>query len=180
MLFESTRIPDVVLIRPERIHDDRGYFTKTWGLDDFEAHGLNPRIVARNVSYNAVGHTLRGMHFQRAPHEETKLVTCTRGAIFDVAIDLRPTSSTFCQWVGTELTADNGAMLYIPEGFAHGYLSLSADAIVEYLISEFYAPQAAAGVRWDDPAFGIQWPAEPVVINQRDATYPDFLVKVPS
>ena len=174
MLFESTRIPDVVLITPERIHDDRGYFTKTWGVDDFEAHGLNPRIVARNVSHNKVAHTLRGMHFQRAPHAEVKVVTCTQGAIYDVAVDLRTDSPTFRQWVGAELTADNGAMLYVPEGFAHGYLSLEADSIVEYLISEFYAPHAGDGVRWDDPAFSIIWPAEPAVINPRDATWPDF------
>ena len=180
MIFESTHIPDVVRITPERIHDERGYFTRTWGQDDFEARGLNYRVVARNVSYNRAARTLRGMHYQRAPHQEVKIVTCTQGAIFDVAVDLRPGSPTFRRWVGTELTPETGAMLYIPEGFAHGYLSLTPDAIVEYLISEFYAPHAGAGVRWDDPAFGIEWPATPQVMNERDRTWPDLVPEVQS
>jgi dTDP-4-dehydrorhamnose 3,5-epimerase len=175
MIFESTQIPDVVLITPQRFIDDRGYFTQTWGEDEFEAHGLNPRVVARNVSYNVEARTLRGMHFQQAPHAEAKLVCCTLGAIYDVAIDLRPESPTFTRWVGAELRADSGTMLYVPEGFAHGYLSLEPGAIVEYLITAAYAPQAAGGVRWDDPAFGVEWPARPLVINERDRTWPDFV-----
>jgi dTDP-4-dehydrorhamnose 3,5-epimerase len=118
--------------------------------------------------------TLRGMHFQRAPHAEVKLVSCTAGAIFDVAIDLRPDSKTLGKWVAAELRADTGAMLYIPEGFAHGYLSLEPATRVEYLMSAYYAPQAASGVRWNDPAFGIKWPVQPAVMNERDRSWPDF------
>jgi dTDP-4-dehydrorhamnose 3,5-epimerase len=182
MQFESTRIPDVKLVTPERLHDERGYFTKTWGAEDFEAQHLNPRLVARNAAYNRAPGTLRGMHFQDDPHAQAKLVACQRGAIYDVAIDLRPDSATFRQWVGVELRADGDVMLYVPEGFAHGYLTLEPDTLVEYLISEFYAPHVAGGVRWNDPAFAIEWPFEPTVINERDATWPDFGVvgSVPS
>ena len=174
MIFESTEIQGVVLIQPERFPDERGYFMQTWGQKDFEAHGLKPPMVARNVSYNQIAGTLRGMHFQRQPHAEVKLVSCLAGAIFDVAIDLRPDSSTYRKWVAAELTAAGGAMLYIPEGCAHGYLALEPDTSVEYLMSAYYAPHAADGVRWDDPAFDINWPREPVVINSRDRTWPDF------
>jgi dTDP-4-dehydrorhamnose 3,5-epimerase len=137
-------------------------------------HGLLPCMLARNLSYNTLAATLRGMHFQRAPHAEVKLVSCIAGAIFDVAIDLRPDSKTLGKWVAAELRADTGAMLYIPEGFAHGYLSLEPDTRVEYLMSAYYAPQAASGVRWNDPAFGIKWPVQPAVMNERDRTWPDF------
>ena len=174
MIFQSTDIDGVVLITPEPIADERGFFAKTWGQDDFEAHGLNTRIVARNLSYNRDRATLRGMHFQHPPHAETKLISCIAGSIFDVAIDLRRDSPTCGRWVGARLRAESGAMLYVPEGFAHGYLTLEPQTTVEYLISEFYAPHAADGVRWDDPTFGITWPLEPEVINQRERTWPDF------
>ena len=174
MIFESTAIDGVWLISVERFSDERGYFAKTWGQDDFAARGLNPHMVVRNVSYNEHAGTLRGMHFQRAPHAEVKLVSCTAGALYDVAIDLRPGSPTLGRWVGAELRPDNGRLVYIPEGFAHGYITLEAHTTVEYLISAFYAPQAAGGVRWDDPSFGIEWPCQPAVINERDRTWPDF------
>jgi dTDP-4-dehydrorhamnose 3,5-epimerase len=174
MKFESTDIDGVVLITPDRFHDERGFFAQTWGQIDFEAQGLRPCMLARNLSYNRVAATLRGMHFQRAPHAEVKLVSCTAGAIFDVAIDLRPDSKTRGKWVAAELRADSGAMLYIPEGFAHGYLSLEPETRVEYLMSAYYAPQAAGGVRWNDPAFGIKWPMQPEVMNERDRSWPDF------
>ena len=174
MKFESTEIDGVVLITPERIFDERGFFAKTWGQDDFEALGLNPRVVVRNVSYNTEVRTLRGMHWQQAPHGEVKMVSCTAGALFDVAVDLRPGSPTRGRWVGAELRADTGVMLYIPEGCAHGYLTLEPHTTVEYLISEFYHPESAAGARWDDPAFGIRWPAQPLVMNERDRTWPDL------
>jgi dTDP-4-dehydrorhamnose 3,5-epimerase len=174
MKFESTDIDGVTLITPERIHDERGYFAQSWGQSDFEVHGLRPCMLARNLSYNRSAATLRGMHFQRAPHAEVKLVSCTAGAIFDVAIDLRPDSKTLGKWVAAELRADTGAMLYIPEGFAHGYLSLEPETTVEYLMSAYYAPKAASGVRWDDPFFGIRWPMQPTVMNERDRAWPDF------
>jgi dTDP-4-dehydrorhamnose 3,5-epimerase len=173
MRFEHTEIAGVILITPERIPDERGYFVKTWGDDDFEVHGL-AHMVARNLSYNRREGTLRGMHFQHAPHAEAKLVCALRGAIFDLAVDLRPDSSTYLKWVGKDLRAETGDMLYIPEGCAHGFITLEPETTVEYLISAFYAPQASAGVRWNDPRFGIHWPIEPTVISTRDRGWPDF------
>jgi dTDP-4-dehydrorhamnose 3,5-epimerase len=174
MLFEPTSLPDVVLITPERIPDERGFFAQTWGHEDFEAHGLYARMVARNVAYNREAATLRGMHFQLPPHSEAKLVSCVVGALYDVAIDLRPDSATYGLWVGVELRGETGAMLYVPEGFAHGYLTLEPNTKVEYLISAYYAPDAARGVRWDDPRFGVVWPMRPQLISQRDSAWPDY------
>ncbi|MBV9580442.1 MAG: dTDP-4-dehydrorhamnose 3,5-epimerase [Chloroflexi bacterium] len=175
MRFQETKIAGVVLITPDRFDDERGYFARTWGLDDFEAQGLTTRVVSRNVSYNRENGTLRGMHFQHPPYSEVKVVACLIGSVFDVAVDLRPDSPTFGEWYGAELTQGNGAILYVPEGCAHGYLSLVADSTVEYLISEFYHPEAAGGLRWDDPFCKIQWPAEPKFMNDRDRTWPDFI-----
>ena len=174
MIFTSTEIQGVVLITPERIPDERGFFVKTWGQDDFSAQGLNPNMVARNVSFNREKGTLRGMHFQREPHVEAKLVSPLVGSIYDVAIDLRSGAPTFGKWVGRELRADIGEMLYVPEGCAHGFITLEPNTTVEYLISAFYAPHAASGVRWNDPAFAIEWPLEPTVISARDRVWPDF------
>lgn len=179
MRIEDTSIPGVKLITPQRFSDERGYFSSTWAANTFADAGLDTPMVQRNVSFNTHQHTLRGMHFQRDPHAEVKLVSCLVGAIYDVAIDLRPASPTYCRWVGAELSADAGSMLYIPAGFAHGYLTLTGDTLVEYLVSTYYAPQAAGGVRWDDPAFGIRWPAAPSCINDRDNAYRD-LQPVPS
>jgi dTDP-4-dehydrorhamnose 3,5-epimerase len=172
--FEPTAIPGVVVVRPERFADARGHFARTWDGDELAAHGLNPRVVQCSTSFNARAGTLRGMHYQAAPHAEAKLVRCTRGRVFDVALDLRPGSPTFRQWAGAELSAENGAALYVPEGCAHGFLTLEDASEVFYMISAPYAPEAARGARWDDPAFGIRWPAAPRVIHDRDAGYPDF------
>ena len=166
MIFESTHIPDVVLITPERIHDERGYFTRTWGQDDFEARGLNSRVVARNVSYNGSARTLRGMHYQRAPHQEVKVVLCTQGVIFDVAVDLRPESPTFRRWVGTELTPETGAMLYIPEGFAHGFQTLTDDCELLYLHTAAYRAGSESAVNALDPRLKIRWP---LAVEERSA-----------
>jgi dTDP-4-dehydrorhamnose 3,5-epimerase len=174
MNFECTPVEGVFLITPDRHHDPRGYLSVTWSTDEFGARGLSTRVVQRNVSFNTALGTLRGMHFQHPPHAEVKLVSCLSGAIFDVAIDLRPSSPTYLGWYGAELTANSGAMLYVPEGCAHGYLTLAPDSTVEYLVSELYHPRAAGGVRWDDARFGVQWPASPRVINDRDRTYPDY------
>jgi dTDP-4-dehydrorhamnose 3,5-epimerase len=174
MIFRSTHIEGVILVKAERFDDERGFFERTWGQDEFEAHGLNARMVQRNLAYNHTASTLRGMHYQRPPHAEVKLLSCLVGGIYDVAVDLRRESPTFGKWFGAELRPESGLMLYIPEGCAHGYMTLEPDTLVDYLISEFYAPQAAGGVRWDDPFFGIQWPAEPTVMAQRDRDYPDF------
>ncbi len=167
MRFESTDLEGVWLITPERIPDERGFFVKTWGEDDFAAQGL-AHMVARNMSYNREQATLRGMHFQQPPHAEAKLVSPLAGVIFDVAIDLRPDSPSYLRWTGRELRAEAGQMLFIPEGCAHGFVTLAPDTTVEYLISAFYAPQASGGIRWNDEFFGITWPAAPRVISARD------------
>ena len=174
MIFKPTAIAGVVVIEPERHGDARGHFARTYCADDFQANGLDPRIAQCSTSFNAKAGTLRGLHFQREPHAEVKLVRCTRGAIFDVAVDLRPDSPTYRRWMGRELTADEGAMLYVPEGCAHGYLTLSDDTEVTYFASTFYAPGSARGVRFDDPAFGIEWPAPALVVSDQDRQWPDF------
>jgi dTDP-4-dehydrorhamnose 3,5-epimerase len=173
MRFLETKVDGAFLIEPEPIADERGLFARTWCREEFEEHGLNPGLAQANVSFNHRKGTLRGMHYQAAPHQEAKLVRCTQGAVFDVALDLRPASPTYLAWFGAELDAGNRAMLYVPEGCAHGFLTLADATEVAYQMSAPYAPAAARGVRWDDPAFAIEWPGEVLVINQRDASYPD-------
>jgi dTDP-4-dehydrorhamnose 3,5-epimerase len=174
MRFTETKVAGAYLVEPEPIADERGFFARTWCREEFAANGLNPDLAQANLSFNARRGTLRGMHYQAAPHEEAKLVRCTRGAIFDVALDLRPGSSSYLAWFGTELTDANRHMLYVPEGCAHGFLTLEDATEVAYQMSTPYAPAAARGVRWDDPAFGIEWPGEVLVINERDRSYPDL------
>jgi dTDP-4-dehydrorhamnose 3,5-epimerase len=174
MLFTETQLKGAYIIDPERIEDERGFFARTWDRLEFEAYGLNTTLAQCNISYNARRGTLRGMHYQAAPHAETKLVRCTSGAIYDVIIDLRPESPTLRQWLAVELSAANRRMLYIPEGFAHGFQALADRSEVFYQMTAFYAPDYARGVRWDDPAFGITWPEAPEVIAARDQAYPDF------
>jgi dTDP-4-dehydrorhamnose 3,5-epimerase len=174
MIFRDTGIDGVWVIEPERIEDERGFFARTWDPDEFAERGLNPDLAQCSISFNRTRGTLRGLHYQAAPHEEAKLVRCTAGAIFDVAVDLRPHSSTFRDWFGIELSAENRLALYIPEGCVHGFLTLADDSQVHYQISQAYVPDAGRGVRWDDPAFAIRWPGDVVVINERDRSYPDF------
>lgn len=180
MIFHQTDIRGVVVVEPERHEDERGFFARTWDAREFEVQGLTAGLVQCSVSFNRRRGTLRGMHYQVAPHEETKLVRCTAGAIFDVALDLRPGSNTFCRWFGVDLSAENRLALSIPEGCAHGFLTLTDDAEVAYQITEAYAPEAGRGVRFDDSAFGIRWPAEIAVVNERDRSYPDFVPTAPS
>ena len=174
MIFRSTSIGGVWVIEPERLEDERGFFARTWDPEEFEARRLNPQLAQCSISFNRERGTLRGLHYQAPPYAEAKLVRCTAGAIFDVAVDLRPDSSTFRDWSGVELSAENRLALYVPEGCAHGFLTLGDDSEVHYQISQPYVPDAARGVRWDDPAFAITWPGEVVVINERDRSYPDF------
>ena len=175
MLFIETKLAGVYIIELEKREDDRGFFARTFCQREFDAHGLNPRIVQCSVSFNRRKGTLRGMHYQVAPYEETKLVRCTMGAIYDVAVDLRRDSPTFKQWVAVELTADNRTMFYIPEGFAHGFQTLEDNTEVAYQMSEFYHPESARGVRWDDPAFGIKWPEGEIrIISEKDRGYLDY------
>ena len=172
MHFLTTEIEGIFLIEPERRADERGFFARTWCEREFRQQGLPSHFVQCSVSYNHLRGTLRGMHYQRAPYGEYKVVRCNRGAIFDVAIDLRSDSPTHCRWVGFELNEENGRMLYIPEGCAHGFITLVDRTELYYQISEFYHPESVAGVRWDDPAFGIQWPIKPAIISPRDASFP--------
>jgi dTDP-4-dehydrorhamnose 3,5-epimerase len=174
MRFTETKVAGAFLIEPEPIADERGFFARTWCREEFADHGLTPELAQANLSFNHRRGTLRGLHYQAAPHAEAKLVRVTRGAIWDLALDLRRDSPTYLAWFGAELSDANRHMLYVPEGCAHGFLTLTDDAEVAYQMSAPYAPQAARGVRFDDPAFGIEWPGEVVVINERDRTYPDF------
>jgi dTDP-4-dehydrorhamnose 3,5-epimerase len=169
--FTETKLHGVYLIDPQRFDDERGFFARTWCEREFAARGLNPRLAQCSVSYNRRKGTLRGLHYQAAPHQEAKLVRCTRGAIYDVVLDLRPASATFRQWAAMELTAGNYRMLYVPEGCAHGFQTLEDDSEVLYQISEFYAPEFMRGVRWDDPLFAISWPLHVTSISPRDAAF---------
>jgi dTDP-4-dehydrorhamnose 3,5-epimerase len=155
--------------------DERGFFARIWDPDEFSAAGLTPTLAQSSLSRNALRGTLRGLHFQRAPHQEVKLVRCVRGAVFDVVLDLRPDSSSYLRALGVELTHENGRALYVPEGCAHGYQTLLDDTDVLYFISRAYAPEAADGVRWDDPAFNIAWPdTARRTVSERDRSWPDF------
>jgi dTDP-4-dehydrorhamnose 3,5-epimerase len=174
VIFFETNLRGSFIVEVERNEDQRGFFARTWCQKEFKKRGLNPNLVQCSVSVNRKKGTLRGMHYQAAPYEEAKLVRCTRGAVYDVIIDLRPDSSTFLRWEAVELTSTNYRMLYVPEGFAHGFQTLADDTEVFYQMSEFYSPEHARGVRWNDPAFEIQWPSTDRTISLRDETYPDF------
>jgi len=174
MIFTETKLRGAFLIDIERHEDERGFFARSWCRREFEAHGLDPEIAQCNVSFNVRKGTLRGMHYQTEPFEEAKLVRCTRGALCDVIVDLRPDSATFKQHVSDVLTAENRRMLFVPGGFAHGFLTLEDATEVLYQMSAFHAPERARGFRWNDPAFGIPWPAEVEVISERVRRYPDF------
>ena len=174
MIFTETKLKGAFILEPDRLEDDRGFFARSWCQREFAAHSLNPRLVQCSISFSKKKGTLRGMHYQLSPYAETKLVRCTNGTIYDAIIDLRPQSPTFKQCFGLVLTARNHKMLYVPEGFAHGFLTLEDNVEVFYQMSEFYSPEHARGVRWNDPAFGIAWPLNPSIISERDRNYSDF------
>jgi dTDP-4-dehydrorhamnose 3,5-epimerase len=174
MIFHETKLQGAFVIEPERFDDERGFFSRTWSQREVEAHGLDTHLVESNSSLSLKKGTLRGMHYQAPPNAQAKLVRCTRGSIYDVIIDLRADSQGFKQWEAVELSVENGLLLYIPQGFAHGFQTLVDDTEVFYQVSAYYAPESARGVRWNDPAFGIQWPAADRTIIARDNEYPDF------
>jgi dTDP-4-dehydrorhamnose 3,5-epimerase len=174
MLFAETRVRGAFVVDVEPIEDERGFFARSWCRDEFETRGLNPCVVQCNVSHNRLAGTLRGIHFQAAPHQEAKLVRCTKGAIYDVVVDLRKGSETFLQHEGVVLNDDNRRALYIPEGCGHAFLTLADDTEVFYQMSQFYAPAAGRGLRWDDESLDIRWPHPVRVISERDRTYPDL------
>lgn len=175
MIFVETALPGAFVIEMDRRDDERGFFARSWCQQEFKDRGLNPRLVQCNVSFNKKRGTLRGMHYQAKPYEEAKLVRCTRGALYDVIIDLRAGSPTYLQWEAVELTEQNRRMLYIPEGCAHGFQTLEDGTEVFYQMSEAHRPAYARGVRWNDPAFGIHWPDGERVISARDNAYPNFV-----
>lgn len=175
MHFVPTSLPGVYVVEPERLADDRGHFARAWCVREFADRGLETKLVQCSTSYNRRRGTLRGLHYQAAPHEEVKLVRCTRGAAYDVVVDLRPDSPTYRRWVAVELSAENGVAVYIPGGCAHGYQTLADDTELLYQMSEFYYPESARGVRWDDPALGIEWPeCSDRIIAPRDRAFPDL------
>jgi len=174
MVFLETKLPGVFEIHIDAKRDERGFFARTWCHQEFTARGLSGRLVQCSMSFSARKGTLRGLHYQIVPHQETKLIHCTRGAIYDVVLDLRQESPTYKDWLAVTLTAEKHNMIYVPEGCAHGFLTLEDGCEVSYQMSEFWEPESARGVRWDDPVFQIQWPAEVEVISQRDRSYPGF------
>jgi dTDP-4-dehydrorhamnose 3,5-epimerase len=174
VIFSPTQLNGAYILELDRKCDDRGYFARTWCRRELEQAGLNASLVQCSVSYNLHRGTLRGMHWQAPPYAEVKIVRCTRGAIWDVIIDLRPESPTYMRHLGVELTADSGRALYVPEGMAHGFVTLADASEVSYQMSESYEPASARGVRWNDPAFAIGWPLTDPILHPRDAAYPDF------
>ena len=175
MKFTETKIAGVFVIELEKHEDDRGWFARAWCREEFAAHGLPTNLAQTNLSHNTQRGTVRGMHFQTAPHAEAKLVRCVTGAVHDVALDLRPESATFKQSIATELSAANGCAVFLPEGIAHGFQTLTDDATLFYQMSAPYEPKSAHGVRWDDAAFQIKWPIAEVIVCERDAAFPDFI-----
>jgi len=179
MLFTEVSLKGAYVVDLEKRGDSRGFFGRTYCQREFEEYGLATQMPQTNVSFSRNKGTLRGMHYQEAPYEEAKLVRCTRGAIYDVIVDVRPNSSTFKRWFGVELTEENYRMLYVPEGFAHGFITLSGNTEVNYQVSQFYAPGHERGVRYDDPSIGIQWPGEVTEISEKDKAWPAFNPSVP-
>ena len=174
MIFSETTLKGAFVIDLEPFTDERGFFALSWSASEFSQRGLTGELQECNISFNRRQGTLRGLHYQSEPHAQAKLVRCTAGAIYDVIVDLRSGSPTFKQWIAVELNAQNRVALYVPKGFAHGFQTLTDNAEIFYQMSDVYAPDLAAGVRWNDPAFAIEWPAPPEAMTDRDRTYSDF------
>ena len=174
MIFTETKLKGSFIIEPERIIDERGFFARAWDDEIFEKHGLSPVIKQCNISFNKMKGTIRGMHYQASPHEEAKLVRCTKGKAFEIMLDLRSNSETYMQWMGIEMSAENYKMLYVPEGFALGFQTLEDDTELFYQMSEKYMPEFGRGIRWDDPTISIAWPLEPTIISKKDMSLPYF------
>lgn len=176
MKFTETKLKGAFIIDIEKLEDERGFFARSWCVNEMKEHDINVNILQTNISYNKTKGTLRGMHYQIEPYQEAKLVRCSRGSIFDVIIDLRKDSSTFKQWIGVELSAENYKMLYIPEDFAHGFITIEDNTEVSYLMSEIFVPGAGATIRWNDPLFNIKWPLDPVIMSEKDKSQTDYKV----
>lgn len=174
MIFTKTNLDGVLVLELERREDERGFFARAWCKEEFAAHGLNTQWVQANVGFTKKAGTVRGLHYQLAPYGEAKLLFCPKGAVFDVAVDVRPSSPTFKQWMGVELSEDNHKLFYVPEGFAHGYQALADNTELFYMVSQFYTAGYERGARWDDPAFRIEWPANVTIVSEKDKAWPDF------
>ena len=174
MIFKETSLQGAFVIEPKILTDERGAFTRIFCQKEFKEHGLDPNISQCNISFNTKKFTLRGMHFQTGPYSEAKLIRCSRGLIYDVIVDLRPTSSTFMAWISVEVSEKNRKMVYGPKGFAHGFQTLMDNTEVIYQMSEFYYPDNSSGLRWNDPSIKIDWPKKPIVISSKDQNFPDF------
>lgn len=174
MIFMETKLKDAYIIELEKHEDQRGFFARGWDGNLLEQHGLNGHVRQQNIAFSRDKGTIRGLHYQKAPYQETKLVRCTRGAVFDVIVDLRPASSTFKQWLGVKLIVDEYKLLYVPEDFAHGFQALEDNSEIMYLVTEPYTPAAEAGLRYNDPAIGIEWPLPVSMISEKDTSWPDF------
>jgi dTDP-4-dehydrorhamnose 3,5-epimerase len=175
MFFNETRLKGAYIIELEKIVDDRGFFSRVWCQKEFQTHGLNPNIAQCNLTFSVNKGTLRGLHYQIAPHSEVKIVSCIRGKIYDVIVDLRPKSPSYLQWMSFELSSDNRKMIYIPENFAHGYLTLIDDTEVFYQVSQFYSTGSECGIRWNDPSVNIKWPkVSNLILSEKDREWPDF------
>jgi dTDP-4-dehydrorhamnose 3,5-epimerase len=175
MIFRESKLKGAYIIEIEKLNDERGFFGRSWCVNEMKEHGINVNVLQANVSFNKLKGTLRGMHYQKAPHQEAKLVRCSRGCIYDVIIDLRNDSPTFMDWIGVELSQDNYKMLYIPQDFAHGFITLEDNTEVSYLMSEFYFPEAGVTIRWNDPSININWPFEPIILSEKDKSQPDLI-----
>ena len=175
MLFRETKLKGSFVIEPEKYKDDRGFFARAFCHNELRTHGLNSTFVQANIGFSSAKGTLRGIHYQTKPYQEAKLIRCTRGILFDVIVDLRKDSNTYCQWFGIVLNADMHTTLYMPEGFAHGYLTLKNNTEIFYMVSQFYEPNSEKGIRWDDPVFDIEWPnISDMIISDKDKNWPDY------
>lgn len=174
MIFTETNLKGAFVVEIKQLSDDRGFFGRSWCKREMEEHGLKGNVVQANTSFSKKKGTIRGFHFQKHPHEETKLIRCTKGAIYDVIIDLREESPTYLQWIGVELTEDNYKMVYVPENFAHAFITLTDNCEVYYLVTNPYTPNAEGGIRFDDPLFNVQWPVPVEVVSDKDKSFPDF------
>lgn len=178
MIFTETKLKGAFIVDIKKIEDERGFFARCWCKNAFEEHGLNAHALQANVSVNRKKATLRGMHFQFAPFAETKTIRCTSGAIYDVILDIRPESETYLEWIGVELTAASCRMLYIPEGFAHGFITLMDNTAVHYVVTAPYTPEAEGGIRFDDPVFSVDWPIPPAVVSEKDLKHKPFVPQI--
>lgn len=174
MEFQKTLLEGAFIVKVKRLEDERGYFGRVFCEDEFKDQGLDPKIVQANMSTNKLKGTLRGMHYQNEPYQETKFIRCVRGSLFDIIIDLRETSATYMQSFGVELSEDNAKALYVPRGFAHGFITLKDNTTALYMVSQRYHPDAESGIRWNDPLFKLDWPIEPICVSSKDQTWPDF------